>query len=520
MTVRTKFMSIGRLVAAVVQIFESQAFHIPWNKSLSNSKVTQEHVAEGLWEIGGDQPLQSRIQGFHYWDGQYRNLRVPRDFFEETMSRLHFTLGNWWSHVAHVENACSLQKEIDSWTKTDVTHCLFLSRKTNSEVLGKVNQCVKWYITKRVICYEKPNFLSDGTHIQTVKSRSLTKVGQKRKLLKNTTHLPWKTILMKLHLQEGRRQRNWKIIFNQRSRRKNETAIWLSWSEARVSPTVQRTCWWKCRRRKWVDPVMTDFGQSNFGQNWCFVFWPFLANDILPILFCDVLFCVVVCVCYVVCSPHPTPTPLPPDPPSSGPPSGPPKISLFFSPLPHHFCSFCLSLGVFSLNFGGFGEDRGPQMCTFGLLGCRVKPRRLRGRRGFTREPENSKRAHLTHPKLQTPPKFHEKTPRQRQKERKWGGRGKKKSAKFWAPHPSGPPPFGAGQIVKPLKHWFGQHWFGQEWIGQKRSQSSIHPAKQTKAKFSTTVWRTRGVKTVHPRTGWKYFTSTSSSSSSRVARR
>ena len=126
MTVRTKFMSIGRLVAAVVQIFESQAFHIPWNKSLSNSKVTQEHVAEGLWEIGGDQPLQSRIQGFHYWDGQYRNLRVPRDFFEETMSRLRFTLGNWWSHVAHVENACSLQKEIDSWTNTDVTHCRFL----------------------------------------------------------------------------------------------------------------------------------------------------------------------------------------------------------------------------------------------------------------------------------------------------------------------------------------------------------------------------------------------------------
>ena len=44
-------------------------------------------------------------------------------------------------------------------------------------------------------------------------------------------------------------------------------------------------------------------------------------------------------------------------PPSGGPPSaGPPKISLFF-----------LSLGVFSLNFGGVCEDRGPQISTFGL---------------------------------------------------------------------------------------------------------------------------------------------------------
>ena len=31
-------------------------------------------------------------------------------------------------------------------------------------------------------------------------------------------------------------------------------------------------------------------------------------------------------------------------------------------------------------------------------LGCGVKPRRLRGRLGFTRQPENSKRAHLTAP--------------------------------------------------------------------------------------------------------------------------
>ena len=49
-----------------------------------------------------------------------------------------------------------------------------------------------------------------------------------------------------------------------------------------------------------------------------------------------------------------------------------------------------------------------------------------------TREP---KRAHLTPPALQTLPKFHEKTPRERRKERIMRQeRGKKKSAKFWVP--------------------------------------------------------------------------------------
>ena len=66
----------------------------------------------------------------------------------------------------------------------------------------------------------------------------------------------------------------------------------------------------------------------------------------------------------------------------------------------------------------------------------------IRGRRGFTRQPENSKRAHLSVPALQTPPKVHEKTPREGRKERIL----RKKSEKFrpptlWAP-PFGSPPF------------------------------------------------------------------------------
>ena len=80
-------------------------------------------------------------------------------------------------------------------------------------------------------------------------------------------------------------------------------------------------------------------------------------------------------------------------------------------------------------------------------------PDRAAGAR--TRQPENSKRAHLSDPALQTPPKFHEKTPREGRKERiLWRERGKKARnfgpPTLRAPHPSGPPtlrgppPFGA----------------------------------------------------------------------------
>ena len=71
----------------------------------------------------------------------------------------------------------------------------------------------------------------------------------------------------------------------------------------------------------------------------------------------------------------------------------------FFLPSPPQFSFFLLSLG-------------GP-------------------RRGFTQQPKNSKRAHFRAPALQTPPKFHERTPRERRKKENCGGRGKK--ATFWA---------------------------------------------------------------------------------------
>ena len=63
-------------------------------------------------------------------------------------------------------------------------------------------------------------------------------------------------------------------------------------------------------------------------------------------------------------------------------------------------------------------------------------PDRAAGAR--TRQPENSTRAHFRAPALQTPPKFHEKTPERHKKNETVVGKGRK-SAKFWAPTLRGP---------------------------------------------------------------------------------
>ena len=73
---------------------------------------------------------------------------------------------------------------------------------------------------------------------------------------------------------------------------------------------------------------------------------------------------------------HPTP-----DPPTPDPLRWTSKISLFFFfPLllsPATVSPFlCLSLGVFSWNFGVF-DGQSPQMCMFELTDCRVKSRVL-----------------------------------------------------------------------------------------------------------------------------------------------
>ena len=73
------------------------------------------------------------------------------------------------------------------------------------------------------------------------------------------------------------------------------------------------------------------------------------------------------------------------------------------------------------------------------------------------------------------------KIPRKRPKDRgkrikNCGGRGKKKSAKFWAPPPFGAPPFGASTFSGFGPPSFGPHYdtknigIGQNWIGQNWS--------------------------------------------------
>ena len=61
---------------------------------------------------------------------------------------------------------------------------------------------------------------------------------------------------------------------------------------------------------------------------------------------------------------------------------------------------------------------------------------------GFHTTAREPKRAHFRAPALQTPPKFHEKTPRETPRERNGDGRGKKKR-EILGPHPSGPHPSG-----------------------------------------------------------------------------
>ena len=115
-------------------------------------------------------------------------------------------------------------------------------------------------------------------------------------------------------------------------------------------------------------------------------------------------------------------TPLPADPtrpPSPGPPSaGPPKISRFFFPSP---------TTIFFLSSLSYKSSRGILVvflkagtltcATFGHSGCHVRLLGPPGLPSHHTQPENSKREHLTARRFQTPPKFHEKTPRESQKE-------------------------------------------------------------------------------------------------------
>ena len=154
--------------------------------------------------------------------------------------------------------------------------------------------------------------------------------------------------------------------------------------------------WRRLGREELMWWVMADFGQSDFGQRLCFSgvanfgqnrLWP---NQLWPnrLRLVRVWLCVFVCVCVCLCvlvsrfrvgfqgfglvmfgAPG---TALP----GTALPLDRPKFRSFFSLSRRKIRSLLPSLGVFSLNFGGVSEGQDPQMCRFGLSGCRVKPRR------------------------------------------------------------------------------------------------------------------------------------------------
>ena len=110
---------------------------------------------------------------------------------------------------------------------------------------------------------------------------------------------------------------------------------------------------------------------------------------------------------------------------------GGPKISRFFFPPPATiFILLSLSWGPF-VEFWWCLKRRGPEMCTFGVLGlsCASPGGPVWwGRRGFTRQPE-SPNVHISgYRPSKTPTKFNERTPRERKKNENCGGRREKKS--------------------------------------------------------------------------------------------
>ena len=190
----------------------------------------------------------------------------------------------------------------------------------------------------------------------------------------------------------------------------------------------------------------TDFGQTDFGQFWC-------CSVLAKFSGCCCCVVVVLCVCggcvQGISTGPPSAGPPSAGPPSAGPPSAgppsarPPKILLFFFPSPTgNVILSSLSWGSFSWNFGGVFEAPGrSNVHVWSSRAVVCEPRRpgLVGPPGFhttTREP---KRPHFKVPVFKNTTKIPRKRPNKREKRMKTVAGGVKKSAKFWAPHPSGP---------------------------------------------------------------------------------
>ena len=118
--------------------------------------------------------------------------------------------------------------------------------------------------------------------------------------------------------------------------------------------------------------------------------------------------------------------------PKGGVPKGGGAQNFAFFSLSHsHFRSFLPSLGVLSWNFGDVFEGRKPWNKHVWPFGLSCETPAASGPLDFTREPENSKRAHLSVPVCTKITKFNEKTHSERHKERKLGREREKKERNF-----------------------------------------------------------------------------------------
>ena len=210
------------------------------------------------------------------------------------------------------------------------------------------------------------------------------------------------------------------------------------------------------------------------GACWCLLV--VLGGACWCLLVLCVVVVVVVCVCVV--GVFKIFGPLPRTPLRRTLPLDRPKFRSFFRLSRRKFHSFFSLWEVFSLNFGGVFEDRGAQMCTFGVgpPGLHTTTRELQTR-------------HLSVPALQSnTTKIPRENPQREKKMRFPVGESKKTrnfgppspfgphpSGLFFPPHPSGPPPTsGREREKKPLflgsgPHPSGPHPF-QVWAPQKQN--------------------------------------------------
>ena len=176
---------------------------------------------------------------------------------------------------------------------------------------------------------------------------------------------------------ETRRRRQWQAKATKKQNAEQlrvNASVVARWSGRSATPAPGPLCERKRVSGKW------------FGHFWPIHFWPIHFFVLCCWCWCGcfvgVGYCVFCCWCRLLlwfvwwCGywfGPPCAGPLLADPPDPPPPDSP-KFRLSFPPP----ISLCFSLlEVFQWNFGGFCEDRDPQMCTFGLSDCRVEPRRF-----------------------------------------------------------------------------------------------------------------------------------------------